>query len=119
MISTPVSIFAEIIVLLASLALEMCVLILLASIRPWRYLLSSTFRAKINAEHAKRNPVIKRGYLLWGSVLLIASVAVIIGLVSLWPRTRTDTQPPHGLRQQAVEKAQHAVLEQFKKHEGK
>lgn len=119
MVTAAASFFAEIIVPLVSFALEMCIYILLASVRPWRYLLSSTFRAKVNAQHASKSPVIKWWHLLWGSVLLVASASLIVSLVLLWSHARSDSKPPFTLRQQAIEKAEQAVLEKIKERHGK
>ncbi|WP_431478149.1 hypothetical protein [Massilia eburnea] len=114
MVTAASSFLAEIIVPLVSFALEMCIYILLASARPWRYLFSSTFRAKVNAEHASKIPVIKWWHLLWGSALLIASASLIVGFVLLWSHTRSDSKPPSTLRQQAIEKAEQAALKKIK-----
>lgn len=92
--------------------------ILLASIRPWRYLLSPRFRAKVNAQHASKHSIIKWWYLLWGCMLLVASVTVVAGLVWFWFQLRSETEPPLGLHQQAVEKIEQVVIDELKKHQG-
>jgi len=117
MVTAAASLFAEIIVPLVTFTLEMCIYILLASIRPWRYLLSSTFRTKVDAQHASKSPVIKWWHLLWGSVLLIASASLIVGLVLLW--FRTDPKLPSTLRQQAIEKAEQVALKKIQERHGK
>jgi len=118
LVSAAASIFVEIIIPLISLVLEMSILILVASIRPWRYLMSATFRAEINAQYASRNQAIKLWHLLWGSVLLMASVAVIVGFAWFWSHIGTETKPPQSLRQRGVEKAEQ-VIENFRKHQNK
>jgi len=118
LVSAAASIFVEIIIPLISFVLEMSILILLASIRPWRYLTSATFRAEINAQYAGRNQAIKLWHLLWGSVLLMASVAVIVGFAWFWSHMETENRPPQGLSQQGVEKAEQ-VIENFRKHQNK
>ena len=56
---------------------RLCLIILMAAIKPWRYLLSRSYRTKINAEFAQRHPFLKWWNLLWGTMALLASVAII------------------------------------------
>lgn len=117
MISAAASLVADIIVPLVSFVLEMCMHILIASVRPWRYLLSPMFRAEVNAQHSQKHPLVKWWYLLWGSFLLIASVAVVYGLFWFWSLANNQPEPPPTLRQQAVEKIEQTVVDKLKKHQ--
>jgi len=119
LISAAASILAELIIPLVSLVLEVSIFVLLASIRPWRYLISSAFRGEIDARYVGRNQVIKLWHLLWGSVLLMASIAVVVGVTWAWLHMRTETQPPRSLRQLGVEKAEQVIMENVRRHQNK
>jgi len=118
LVSAAASLLADVIVPLVSFVFEMCMHIVLAGVRPWRYLLSPEFRAKVNAQYANTHPIIKWWHLLWGSVLIVASVAVVAGLVWFWSHYKPEPEPPPSLRQQAVEKVEQVVIDKFKKHQG-
>ena len=92
--------------------------ILIASARPWRYLFSPSFRAEVNAQHAHKHPFIKWWHLLWGSLLLVASLAVVAGLIWVWSLANPEPEPPPTLRQQAIEKVERTVIDKFQKHQG-
>jgi hypothetical protein len=81
MIEGAASILGEIIAPIVSFTVEATLFILIAAFRPWHYVLSPEFRAKVNQQHAHRHPVFKWLFLLWGSFMLIASIAVIICVV--------------------------------------
>lgn len=117
MVSTAASLLAEVIVPLVSFVFEMCAHILLASFRPWRYLLSPKFRTKVNGEYANTHLLIKWWHLLWGSVLLVASVAVLVWLVSFWSHLAPEPES-NTLRQQAVEKAEQVLIDKLKNRQG-
>jgi len=87
---------------------------LLASVRPWRYLVSSAFRGKIDAQFAGKNPVFKWWHMLWGSVLLTASLAVVVGFAWFLFHMHTDTRLAPSLRQQAAEKGEQVIIEHLK-----
>lgn len=117
LVSAAASIIADVIFPIVSFVLEMCLHILLASIRPWRYLLSSAFRANTNARYANVHPALKWWHLLWGSFLLVASIGVVVGLLCLLSPTKAESEPPPGARQQTVEKIEQVVIDKLKKHQ--
>jgi len=117
LISAAASLVADIIVPLVSFVLEICMYVLISSVRPWRYLLSPSFRAEVEAKLVHRHPLVKWWYLLWGSFLLVASVAVVYGVFWFWSLATKQPEPPPSLRQQAVEKVERAVIEKFKNHQ--
>lgn len=113
LVSAAASIFADVIVPLVSFALEMCIVVLIASIRPWRYLISPAFRAKIKAHYAGKNAAVKWWHLFWGSVLLMASLTVVVGAIWLSSQIASGTKRAPGPRQQAAEKAERATIEKL------
>jgi hypothetical protein len=117
LISAAASFLADIVVPLVSFVLEMCMHILIASVRPWRYLFSPSFRTEVNALHAHKHPIIKWWHLVWGSFLLAASVAVVYGLFWFWSLASNQPEPPPSLRQQAVKKVEQTMIDKFKKHQ--
>lgn len=112
--SAAASLFAEFVIPFVSFVLETCIYILIASVRPWRFLLSPTFRAEINARHAHRHSLIKWWHLLWGTFLLVASLAVVYGL--FWFLASNQPEPKPTLQEQAVEKIEKTIIDKFKQH---
>jgi hypothetical protein len=55
--------------------------IVIASVKPWRYLFSESFRQKTNAQYARSNPLIKWWNLLRGFVALLLSIALVALIV--------------------------------------
>ena len=108
MLAEVASVAGEIILRLAVTVLEACAYILAASVRPWRYLLSPSFRTKINAQHSQSRPFFKWWELSWGFVVLLASVSIIAALVLLVSRTwssRTVDSTEHRHVLQQIERA--------------
>jgi hypothetical protein len=68
---------ASVLVDILAFIIEMMGHILIASARPWKYVFSARYRDKFNQEHAQQHPVFKWITLLWGSVLLVASMCII------------------------------------------
>jgi hypothetical protein len=91
---------------LASAVLTACVFILAASVRPWRYLLSQSFRTKVNAQYAQSHPFFKWWDMFWGTVVLLASISIVAGVVVL---VRTSSS-------RAVDSSEHRrVLQQIER----
>jgi len=98
MVSGAASLVAEVVLRLVSGVLEVCLHILIASLKPWRYLLSRSFRARVNAQYAQCHPLLKWWSLFWESVLLLASiviVAAIVWFVSASPPSRAAETREH------------------------
>jgi hypothetical protein len=98
MVSGAASLAAEVVLRLISGVLEACLHILIASLKPWRYLLSRSFRAKINAQYAQYHPLLKWWSLFWETAVLVASiviVAAIVWFVSTSPRSRAAETSEH------------------------
>ncbi|MBX3653464.1 MAG: hypothetical protein KIS62_10815 [Ramlibacter sp.] len=115
MISAVASLITDFVVPLVSGLVEMCVYILVASVRPWLYLLSPSFRSEVNARYAGRHPLIKWWSLIWGSCLVIASPFMVYGLFWFWSHMNGPIEPQPNPRRQAVEKIENAVLEKLTK----
>ncbi|QJR09259.1 hypothetical protein DSM104443_00296 [Usitatibacter rugosus] len=77
---------------IAMAAADVAVLILAASIRPWRYVLSPGFRETTARELAGRHPLYRAAYFAWGSVALLASVGVVVGI--WWFISSLPPSPP-------------------------
>ena len=116
MVSAAASFFADVIVPLVSFVIEACMHILVASARPWRFVLSASYRAEVNSQYSQRYVLLKWWYLIWGAIALVASIAVLAGgswfLLALF-----QPEPPHSLKQQAVERAERALVEKLKSHQ--
>ncbi len=69
----------EIVATVLIAVVDIAVLVLVASIRPWRYVLSPEYRAATSKELAGRHPLYRALYLAWGSIALVASIGVIVG----------------------------------------
>ncbi len=77
MIEGPLAVIGEFVVSLVIALVEISVVVVVASARPWHYLLSPTFRERTNQKYAQRYLVTKMAYLLWGSVVLLSSIFVM------------------------------------------
>jgi hypothetical protein len=78
--------------------IELCFHILIASLKPWRYLLSRSFRAKVNTQYALSHPLLKWWSLVWGTAVLLASIAIvatIVWFVSALPPNRAAETSEH------------------------
>ena len=58
-------------------AIELSVLIVMASLRPWRYVLSRGYRAEVAEDLSGRSMLYRVAYFGWGTVALCASVALV------------------------------------------
>lgn len=105
-----------IVVPIAQAVFDIFSLILVASIRPWRYLLSSKYRAEIEAEFEKRNSFLKWLYLMWSGVSIVASIAVIVALIWFFADSAQKHKEDSSLRNQAMQKAEQAIASKIKEH---
>lgn len=103
------SLIVEVLLPVMLFAVEVGLMILVASVRPWRYLLFPKFRAETNASYEKRHALVKWWHLTWGGCLVVASIVVVYGLYGLWSSTRKQADHRHGAREYVVEKAKKAV----------
>jgi len=87
------SLIADIIGSLISGVLELCFRILIAAVKPWRYLLSRSFRTKVNTHHAQIHPFLKWWYLLWGTTAVLASITIVAAVV-LFVSTPSTSRAP-------------------------
>jgi hypothetical protein len=94
MVSGAASLLADLI----SGVLELCLRILIAGLKPWRYLLSRSCRARINAQYAQSHPLLKWWSLIWETAVLLASiviVATIVWFVSASPANQAASASEH------------------------
>ena len=59
---------------------ELAVAVLVASIRPWRFVLSPQYRTRIAGELEGRHPMYRVFYFAWGTIALMASIVVVAGV---------------------------------------
>ncbi|APV48864.1 hypothetical protein BWI17_03720 [Betaproteobacteria bacterium GR16-43] len=59
-------------------AADIAALVFVASVRPWRYILSSEYRATTSTELAGRHPIYRALYFAWGSLALVASLVLVV-----------------------------------------
>jgi hypothetical protein len=98
MVSGAASLLAEVVLRLIGGVLEVCLYILIASLKPWRYLLSRSFRARVNTQYAQSHPLLKWWSLVWETAVLLASiviVATIVWFVSASPPNRAAETSEH------------------------
>lgn len=92
------SLLAEVVLRLISGVLEICLYILIGILKPWRYLLSRSFRARVNAQYTLSHPLLKWCSLIWQTGVLLASVvivAAIVWFVSASPPNRAAEASEH------------------------
>jgi len=85
------SLLAEVVLRVISGVFEICLCILIGSLKPWRYLLSRSFRARVNAQYTLSHPVLKWCSLVWETALLLASVMIVATIVWF-----ASAAPPNG-----------------------
>jgi hypothetical protein len=93
-----------------SLIAETTVRLLVASIKPWRYLLSPQYRSSFDAQWKGRSTVAKWFALLWGCFTLIASLIIVMAILWLALPMRESTPPQH----HRVVEAVHSALQHLK-----
>ena len=101
MVEGAVSVVAEILMPLLLGIFEALVLVLIASIRPWRYLLSPSYRIRVDAALAQRGRVAKWWHMLWGTLAIFVSVAAVVGAIGLYT-ARTDAEKAKSMREVAL-----------------
>src|SRR4051812_38690590 len=72
---------------------EFSVLMVVSSIRPWGYALSSKYRSKVAAELEGRHPLYRAFYFAWGTFALVGSIAVVAGVWWVYSH-RAIHEPP-------------------------
>ena len=108
MVEGAVSVVAEILVPLLLGIVEAGVAVVVASIRPWRYILSATYRARMNANLRGHGVVAKWWHILWGAVIVFLSVAMVACVI--WViRGSPTAERPNSLREVAMHKASELV----------
>lgn len=111
MVEGAFSIIAEILLPLFSGLLEVATLILIASVRPWRYLLSTSFRAKTNAEFAGRSAWQKGWHIAWGTLAIAASISVVAAGIAIY-QSSTSERHDETTRERLVQKAKDLLSKQ-------
>lgn len=97
---------------------EVCVLIVVASIRPWRYILSSVYRQRVQDDLRGRSRFARAWYFWWGTVALVASITLVIGSIWLvWPPEASGPRPPK-VSERALSEAERLILEKAKALKG-
>ena len=91
----------EVAILLMQGAFEIALAVLVASMRPWRYLVSSTYRSEVDTRLADQGVLHRLWYFAWGTLALLASVVAISALVWIFWLQPVDVKP-----EQSVEKTQ-------------
>lgn len=95
----------------AVMVAEISVYVVVASIRPWRYVLSSSYRQQVDAQYTNKHPLFKWLAITGGAILLAASAIVIYGAVKLYMSTHeSSAKPPHTLKELAVSGAASAAV---------
>lgn len=82
----------ELLVALIQGVVELSVLLLLASVRPWRYALSSKYKAEVDSHLLQRGRLARLWYFSWGSIALAGSIAVVAAAV--WVTWQWAAAPP-------------------------
>ena len=89
MLEAPLTAFADLVVTLALGAFEVSLLVLIASVRPWAYLLVPSYRARMKELLSGRSTLARAWYMAWASLAVIASLLIIVGAVKLLQEWRS------------------------------
>jgi hypothetical protein len=112
MLEAPFAIIAEVIVPLVTGAIEAALYVLVASVRPWAYVLVPSFRRRTNELLRLRHPLIKAWYMLWGTVALAASVGLVVLIVSFF---QSSSKPQPSAREAIAEELARRAITAVKK----
>ena len=112
----------EAIVPIAELALyalaavaQVSVFVVVASLRPWRYALSSSYRRAFDAQYANSHPIFKWLALIGGLILLAASAVIIYGCLTFVLSAQVATSEKHPtLKERAISGAASAATHWIK-----
>jgi hypothetical protein len=89
--------------------------VIAASIRPWRYVFSESFRERTHQQFIGKNLFIKVWFLLWGGIAVLASLAIIAAIIWLLISWYQAPKPEPDTKQKAIENIENLILEQVKK----
>jgi len=81
MIEAVLAPFVEIVGAIATAIFESCIWVLIGSIRPWRYVFSSSYRAQVQEQMRGRSSIRRSVNLFGGTVVLLGSVLIVSLLV--------------------------------------
>ena len=94
---------------------EFSIYVVAASIRPWRYVLSPSFRKEFDARYANRHPALKWLALIGGFVLLAASALIVYGVVTYLLSIHEASSKQHPtLKERAINSAASAATQWVK-----
>lgn len=94
--------------------IDISAVVLVASIRPWRYVFSPRFREKTNQQLQGRSSFYKRWHLFWGSIALLVSLAIVSTSLWFFIFMRPATPEPTA-KEKALHELERAVVEHFTK----
>jgi hypothetical protein len=107
------AIVADAFIAIAAGVLDLFVRIVVASIRPWRYLLSRSFRERTNQQFIGKNLFIKGWFLFWGSIVAFLSL-VVMGAI-IWFFVSLFHEPEPGAKQKTIQGIENIIFERFKR----
>ena len=108
------TVVVEIAIAIAQAALEISALIVVASIRPWRYLLSKDFRENTHMSFQGRSNIVKFWYLLWGTLAVLASLCICVALLWFFVFSPPVTPEPTA-KEKTIQGIERAVIEHISK----
>jgi hypothetical protein len=112
-LEAPLAVVAEILVPLFVGIAEMALHVLVASARPWGYLLVPSFRRRIQADLSQRSLVARAWYMLWGTAAILASVAVV---AAVWWFFQQSAKPSVPAERQHTEQLARKAASVLKTH---
>jgi len=94
---------------------ELSVYVVVASLRPWHYVLSSSYRRAFDAQYENRRPIFKWLALIGGVIMLAASAAIIYCVITFILSIREAASEKHPtLKERAVSSAASAATHLIK-----
>ena len=81
MVEAAAEIIVELVPTIVAGVTDLATTVLAASVRPWRYLLSSSYRARARAEFERRSTLARGWYMAQGTLALLMSL-VLLGLLA-------------------------------------
>ena len=90
--------FIELIAVIFSTVVEICIRIVVASVRPWRYLLSPSYRKKVMAQLEERSGLYRIAYLFGGTAAILGSILVLYFVVRFFFPQQEPTVSERAMR---------------------
>jgi hypothetical protein len=118
MIASAASLVAEILMPLFAGLAELTLIVLVASVRPWRYIVSPTYRGRIDLELSKRGVIARSWYMFWGTVVVLLSLGIIWAVASVASQQNHNSKPERLVQAATAVQVGKAIVDKVRDRQG-